>query len=41
MNYKLSDKDQSKSGKDIKKIIEDAHMNIARKHIQDFLDKHK
>ena len=41
MNYKLGDEDQSKSGKEIKKIIEEAHMNIARKHIQDFLDKHK
>ncbi len=39
--YKLCSTDLKKSGKDIQKIIQDAHYNIARQHIKEYLEKSK
>ena len=38
-NFKLSDEDQKKSGLEIKKIIENAHKEIAQDAIRNFLNE--
>ena len=38
-NFKLSDEDQKKPGLEIKKIIENAHREIAQDSIRKFLNK--
>jgi len=38
-NFKLSDEDQKKPGLEIKKIIENAHREIAQDAIRKFLNK--
>ena len=38
-NYKLNDEDQKKSGLEIKKIIENAHREIAQDAIRKYLNK--